>query len=272
MPASKPSRAAKSSSRAPVPPPVAAPAPSAPVPVSYSQPKRNKGTVLSAKDNKARPLPAFGVIEVCFCIDATGSMSSYLAQAKSTVVSLISKIEEKVHSEGIELRFAVVTYRDHPPQDSTYVTKIQDFTNDREIRDYINGLNAFGGGDEPESAHDGLLHSANNVSWTNTSHVPTVRYVFHIADAPPHGSEFNTGEKQKGCTCGISTDAVIHAINSKEIHYRLIKVTDSNPRLNEMGNIFKKSMTNYEETSIQKANELDVRVSDMVIRELLPDA
>jgi hypothetical protein len=75
-------------------------------PVVYSQSKRNAGTVLKAKDNKARPLPAFGVIEVCFCIDATGSMSGPLAQAKSTVVSLISKIEEKVHSEGIELRFA----------------------------------------------------------------------------------------------------------------------------------------------------------------------
>lgn len=117
------------------------------VPVCYSQPTLNKGTVLSAKDDKCRPLPAFGVIEVCFCIDATGSMSSYLAQAKSTVVSLISKIEEKVHSEGIELRFAVVTYRDHPPQESTYVTKIKDFTNDKEIRDYINGLDAHGGGD-----------------------------------------------------------------------------------------------------------------------------
>lgn len=39
-----------------------------------------------------------------------------------------------------------------------------------------------------------------------------------------------------------------------------------------MGKHFEKFMTNYEETTIQKANELDVRVSDMVIRELLPDA
>lgn len=31
------------------------------------------------------------------------------------------------------MRFAVVTYRDHPPQDSTYVTKVKDFTDDTEI-------------------------------------------------------------------------------------------------------------------------------------------
>jgi len=30
------------------------------------------------------------------------------------------------------LRFAIVTYRDHPPQDSTYVTKLLDFTDERE--------------------------------------------------------------------------------------------------------------------------------------------
>ncbi len=98
------------------------------------------------------------------------------------------------------------------------------------------------------------MDSANKISWTNTSAVATVRYIFHIADAPGHGSEFLTGEPKKGCTCGISTDAVIHAINMKEIHYRLIKVNDFNVRLNEMGNIFKKFMTNYEETSITKAN------------------
>jgi hypothetical protein len=50
-----------------------------------------------------------------------------------------------------------VTYRDHPPQDSTYVSKAQDFTNNKEIRDYINRLDVTGDGDEPEAAHDGLM-------------------------------------------------------------------------------------------------------------------
>ena len=30
--------------------------------------------------------------------------------------ALIKKIENKVRTEGITLRFAIVTYRDHPPQ------------------------------------------------------------------------------------------------------------------------------------------------------------
>lgn len=68
----------------------------------------------SSKDNL--PLPAFGFIDVCFCVDATGSMCSELAQVQSTIVAIIKKIENKVRTEGITLRFAVVTYRDHPPQ------------------------------------------------------------------------------------------------------------------------------------------------------------
>ena len=49
-------------------------------------------------------------------------------------------------------------------------------------------MNAQGGGDEPEAAHDGLLDSANKLSWRNANGVSTLRYVFHITDAPPHGS------------------------------------------------------------------------------------
>ena len=92
-----------------------------------------------------------------------------------------------MQTEGIELRFAVVTYRDHPPQDSTYVTKVQDFTDDRAIRNYIQSLDATGGGDFAEAVHDGLLVAARDLSWRNYPMVPSLRYIFHVADAPPHG-------------------------------------------------------------------------------------
>jgi hypothetical protein len=42
-----------------------------------------------------------------------------------------------------------VTYRDHPPQDSTYVTKILDFTDEKEAIQYVKKLEAYGGGDYP---------------------------------------------------------------------------------------------------------------------------
>lgn len=72
----------------------------------------SKATIFKTS-SKDLPLPAFGFIDICFCLDATGSMSGELAQVQSTIKSLIEKIETKVRSEGITLRFSVVAYRDH---------------------------------------------------------------------------------------------------------------------------------------------------------------
>ena len=70
-------------------------------------------------------MSAFGFIDVCFCLDATGSMSCELAQVKSTIASLIHKISNKVQTEGITLRFAIVAYHDHG---DPLLLRIQNFT------------------------------------------------------------------------------------------------------------------------------------------------
>ena len=93
-----------------------------------------------------------------------------------------------MRTEGLNLRFAIVTYRDHPPQDSTYVTKVFDFTDNFEAVNYVKTLNAWGGGDEPEAVHDGLMDCATKLHWAEVVGSPTLRYIFHVADAPPHGS------------------------------------------------------------------------------------
>jgi hypothetical protein len=109
--------------------------------------KPTKATIFKTSSRDNLPLPAFGFVDICFCVDATGSMTGELAQVQSTIVAIIKKIENKVRTEGITLRFAVVTYRDHPPQESSYVTQYKDFTDVTDIIDYVNKLNAAGGGD-----------------------------------------------------------------------------------------------------------------------------
>lgn len=121
----------------------------APVHLPSVQPTNIKKTIFKTKSKDHLPIPAFGFIDVCFCIDATGSMSSELAQAQSTIHSIINNIEKKVQTEGLTLRFAIVSYRDHPPQESTYVTQALDFTDGHEAGEYVNKLQAWGGGDEP---------------------------------------------------------------------------------------------------------------------------
>lgn len=111
-----------------------------------------------------------------------------MAQVQEVIKAIISNIEAKVRTEGLQLRFAIVSYRDHPPQDSSYVTQHLDFTDQYEATEYLKTLTAGGGGDEPEAAHDGLMVSAKNLRWAEVDGTPTLRYIFHIADAPPHGS------------------------------------------------------------------------------------
>jgi len=54
--------------------------------------KPSKATIFKTSSKDHLPLPAFGFIDVCFCVDATGSMCSELAQVQSTIVSIINKI------------------------------------------------------------------------------------------------------------------------------------------------------------------------------------
>jgi hypothetical protein len=155
--------------------------------------KPSKVTIFKTSSRDNLPLSAFGFIDICFCVDATGSMGSELAQVQSTIVTIIKNIESKVRTEGITLRFAIVTYRDHPPQESSYVTQYQDFTDANEAITYVNRLSASGGGDEPEAVHDGLIDACQKLNWVEMPGTPMLRYIFHIADAPPHGKEFLNG-------------------------------------------------------------------------------
>jgi hypothetical protein len=116
--------------------------------------KPSKATIFKTGSKDNLPLPAFGFIDICFCVDATGSMGSELAQVQSTIVSIIEKIQNKVRTEGITLRFAVVAYRDHC--DSNLLDR-HDFTDAHDTIEFVKKLSANGGGDEPEAAHDGLL-------------------------------------------------------------------------------------------------------------------
>jgi hypothetical protein len=105
----------------------------------------------------------------------------------------------------------------------------------------------------------------------DVGHTPTLRYIFHILDAPPHGSEFGTYEKQEGCTCGIKTSKVISEMNRLQVHYRMIKVRP-NAKVDVAEQVFKKQLGNFDSADIGHAREMDVRVSDMVIMEVMGNA
>jgi len=103
-------------------------------------------------------------------IDATGSMGSYIADAKKTVEEIINSTEKSLMTDYPEtyktlLSFGIVAYRDHPPQDNSFVTKKQDFSNSETAKAFLSVLSAEGGGDFPEAAMDGMYVAANELKW-----------------------------------------------------------------------------------------------------------
>ncbi|MES1914305.1 MAG: hypothetical protein MHM6MM_006395, partial [Cercozoa sp. M6MM] len=124
-------------------------------------------------------------LDLCFALDVTGSMQSYIDAARENVRNIMRDI---VVAEKCDVRFAMVVYRDHPPQDSTFVTKTLDFGGDMgQVQSFLDELVARGGGDGPEAVGAALL-AVKNLSWRADDEEGDVAKVcVFIADAPPHG-------------------------------------------------------------------------------------
>lgn len=82
----------------------------------------------------------------------------------------------------------MIAYRDHPPQDVSYVTKQLPFTSDvSQVKEFLKTLYASGGGDGPEAV-TAAMKEALELDWRpNASRITLL-----IADAPPHGGSIPT--------------------------------------------------------------------------------
>lgn len=111
-------------------------------------------------------------------------------------------IEDIIRSERCLLNAALILYRDHPPQDHTFVIQVNDFTDDaEEAKKNIDAAYAHGGlifkflwsfflleefylgGDCPEAIAPALHAAVHTLSWRANA----VKIAVLIADAPPHG-------------------------------------------------------------------------------------
>lgn len=122
-------------------------------------------------------------LDILFLQDATGSQGPYIKAARTAISDICTKISSSASLSKGALRFGLVAFRDHPPQDTTFITKNFGFTSDvAQIRKNLAGLSATGGGDPPE-ASTAALAEALNMEWEEDA----VKIVVLITDAPPHG-------------------------------------------------------------------------------------
>lgn len=117
--------------------------------------------------------------DICFMVDATGSMSDELEYLKIELIDVIGQV--KTENPNAELNMGSVFYRDEGDE---YITKKSDFsTETNKTIDFIRDQSANGGGDFPEAVHSAMRVSLNDLQWSSNA---TSRLLFMVLDAPPH--------------------------------------------------------------------------------------
>lgn len=119
--------------------------------------------------------------DVVFVLDCTGSMSKEIETVKSALNEFADEVEER----GVPLRIGLVAFRDlfegEQPQVFDLSEEIPEFQKS------LSDLEAWGGGDEPESALDALMTALDQSFAEGHQKVLVL-----ITDAPPHVPDKNT--------------------------------------------------------------------------------
>ncbi|CAF1213043.1 unnamed protein product [Rotaria sordida] len=157
------------------------------------------------------------ILDLVFIMDCTGSMGSYIHSATNNIRSIV---EEIVVSEKSDIRLALIEYRDHPPQDTTFVTRVHDFTAKiSEMKGWLEHCQAQGGGDGPEAVADGL-HDALKLTWRAES----TKICVLISDAPPHGLDPSGDGFPNGCPAGLDPIKIVREMAEKHITLYVVGV------------------------------------------------
>ncbi|KAF8073770.1 hypothetical protein FPV67DRAFT_1479214 [Lyophyllum atratum] len=131
------------------------------------------------------------MLDLVFIQDCTGSQGSYITSATKNIEQICAHIFESGKLQSPEdLRVGLVAFRDHPPQDHTYIVKNFGFSSDiSKVHNHLSGLYASGGGDGPEAV-TAAMAEALGMEWREKSS----KMIVLIADAPPHGiGEYGDG-------------------------------------------------------------------------------
>ncbi|XP_048735269.1 uncharacterized protein LOC125650791 [Ostrea edulis] len=150
------------------------------------------------------------VLDLVFAMDCTGSMSSYINTARDNIRNIVEGI---VAAEKSDVRLALVEYRDHPPQESTFVTRVHDFTPSvGTMKKWLAACSASGGGDTPEAVAD-ALHDVLKLTWRENA----TKICVLISDAPPHGLDPNGDTFPNGCPAGLDPMVTVRELAEKGI-------------------------------------------------------
>lgn len=119
-------------------------------------------------------------LDVAFCVDITGSMTPFIAAARTHMVRVLDALQAQAN---VDLRVAIVGYRDHG---SLELIEVYPFTaSSAETKKRLDALKVVSppeNTDHAEAVFSGLVACAE-LPWRPGAY----RIVVLVGDAPPHG-------------------------------------------------------------------------------------
>ena len=142
-------------------------------------------------------------MDLAFVVDTTSSMEPFIDVARAHMTAMLRALTEDA-SIPISLHVGVVEYRDHPPEESSFVFRVHRLSrNMRRVQRTIDRLAPNGGGDRPEAVCDGLCAACGRLRWRPYSR----RVAVLVGDAPPHGHSGDRDDAfRDGCPEGLTLD------------------------------------------------------------------
>lgn len=165
------------------------------------------------------------IVKIAFVLDCTGSMEPWIHESKSKIQQIITQNRREHPNAHFEV--ALVAYRDYG---DTVRRRVVDFTTASQIVRALESIHAEGGDDQSEDVA-GALDRTCGLTWGPSE----VRMVFHIADAPAHGSLYHAPRVSdrfpEGDPDGHDPRSLLRHLASEDIQYTFVRITSSTDKM-----------------------------------------
>lgn len=160
-------------------------------------------------------------VKVCFVMDCTASMDPWIQQAKTRIVELSREVQRQHPIANILTSF--VGYRDYGDVEPIIILPFQ---TPQATMEQIQGVQAQGGSDIAEDVATAMERTLHQ-DWLDSD----VKIVFHIADAPAHGTMFHAPHVSdrfpSGDPNGLDPRDFVERMSFLNIHFTFVRIHKS---------------------------------------------
>eukprot|EP01080_Neovahlkampfia_damariscottae_P002033 gene2033-1540_t len=173
-------------------------------------------------------------LDLCFLMDATGSMGSWITQTKANILQIIDDMNKENPNQ--QIRLAMVAYRDYT--DSKLLEVFQFSTKYQDFKNFVGKIQATGGGDGAEDVFSGI-DAALKLDWSSKA-----KMLIHFADAPCHGNKYHTkgysdNYAELDHKYGLTAENLFEKMIKMEIDFSFMKIqNDTDIMIEEFKKIY----------------------------------